>query len=777
MGDEDARKISQQSRWLAAVACALVAATLVAYWPGLNNGFVNYDDRLYILGNSHVRLGLTRESIVWAFTTFHGANWFPLTWLSWMTDIELYGLDAAGFHRTSLFFHCINTVLLFVAFVRLTGRVGSSAFVAAVFAVHPIHVESVAWASARKDVVSAAFWMLALIAHAEASKRMDAGDWRGARGPRAGVALSLLLGLLAKPTLVVLPFVLILVDAWPLRRLRVAGGELSFQRSIHEKLPLFAISAVLACVTVASQSAGGAVQSLADIGLSARLENAAVSYMVYLAHALWPAHLSAYYPHPLDSLSFWQVGPAVLFGAAVTWGVCRAWRSWPHLAVGWFWFAGTLVPVIGIVQVGQAAMADRYMYLPLVGLSIIVAYSAEKLTSPNSLPSSSHSPSRNRAIEAAILVVAGLLLLAMTMATRNQVRHWKDSTALFEHALAATSANHVAHINIGVAHVNAQRYEQAEVHLRRALEIAPRSAIAHGVLGDALRGRSRPELAIAQYREALVLEPASSRWLAGLGGALLDAERGAEALDIYRRALERDPSAEMHGNLGLALLAVGTSPEAISQLERAVALKPNLASVRGNLGIALLESNQLEAAIAQLERALEVDPGLSLVHANLALALVQRSDFVAASESIARAIRLEPENAKFHTIAARSARGANRLEAAVLHYRTAIGLGERSIGNLNDLAWLLANDSESGAPSEAVALAQEAAASSRLPSAEILDTLAVAYASAGRWRDAIESAEQALALIEASGARGVFAKEIRERISIYRARESSRAGK
>ncbi len=768
MADEAGQKIAPQSRWLPgvfAVACALVAAALLAYWPVLSNGFVNYDDRLYILGNPHVRLGLTRESIGWAFSTFHGANWFPLTWLSWMTDIELYGPQAAGFHRTSLLLHCLNTVLLFVALARLTRRVGSSAFVAAVFAVHPLHVESVAWASARKDVVSGAFWMLALIAYAEASQRMDAGDRRGARGPRAGVALSLALGLMAKPTLVTLPFVLMLVDAWPLQRLRISGGKLSVGRAIREKLPLFAIAASVAAVTVASQSAGGAVQSLADIGLSARLGNAAVSYISYLAHAFWPAHLAAYYPHPMGSLPIQQVGAAVIFGAAISWSVWHWWPRWPHLAIGWFWFGGTLIPVIGIVQVGQAAMADRYMYLPLIGLSIMVAYSAEKLTS------------RGRAVELAIIGAAGLSLLVMTLTTRNQVRLWKDSTTLFEHALAVTDRNHVAHINIGVALVNAQRYEEAEIHLREALEIAPRSAIAHGVLGDVLRGRSRPELAIAQYRAALVRDPGSSRWLSGLGGALLDAGRGAKAVDIYRRALELEPSAEMYGHLGLALLADGAYPEAIAKLEHAVALNPNLGSVHGNLGIALFQSKQPVAAIAHLEIAREAEPGLPLVHANLALALAERDGFSAGLESIAQAIRLEPKSAKFHTIAAGLARGANRLQLAILHYRTAIGLGDRSVANLNDLAWLLANGSESGASAEAVALAQEAVESSHPPGAEVLDTLAVACAAAGRWREAIENATQALALVEASAGQQEFAQEIRDRISIYRARGANGAGK
>jgi tetratricopeptide (TPR) repeat protein len=766
MGGAAGQENASESQWLLGVfgvACALVAATLLAYWPGLSNGFVNYDDRLYILGNPHVRQGLTFESIGWAFSTFHGANWFPLTWLSWMTDIELYGLDAAGFHRTSLFFHCMNTVLLFVALARLSRKWFPSAFVAAVFAVHPLHVESVAWASARKDVVSACFGMLALIAYAQTAKRIDAGDYRRARVPSAVVTLSLTLGLMAKPTLVVLPFVLLLVDAWPLCRLRISGGKLGIAHAIREKWVLFAISGLVAVVTIASQSAGGAVQSLADVGLSVRLENAAVSYMVYLAHAFWPTELSAYYPHPMRSISALQVGGAVIIGTVITWSFWRWWPRWPHLAVGWLWFVGTLVPVIGIVQVGQAAMADRYMYLPLIGLSMIVAYSAEKLMQ------------RGRTLKMAVFAAAGLSLVLMTLQTRNQVRLWKDSETLFEHALGVTERNHVAHINLGVALVNAQRYREGEVHLRNAIRIAPGSAIARGVLGDALRGQSRPALAIGQYREALARDPGSSRWLSGLGSALMDAGRTAEAVEMYRRALEVDPSAKRHGDLGLALLAEDAYPEAIEKLERAVALNPNLGAARGNLGIALLESKRPAAAIAHLELALATEPDQSLFHANLGRARAARDGFAAGLEPIMEAIRIDPENAKFHTIAAGLARGANQPELAVSHYRIAVDLGDRSVANLNNLAWLLANSSETAGPGEAVAYAQEAIEASPAPSAEILDTLAVAYAADGRWQEAVRTAVHALEVVESNEGEEAFAREIRQRISNYRARQEESA--
>jgi len=437
--------------------------------------------------------------------------------------------------------------------------------------------------------------------------------------------------------------------------------------------------------------------------------------------------------------------------------VCRCWKTWPHLAVGWFWFGGTLVPVIGIVQVGQAAMADRYMYLPLIGLSVMVAYSAGKPMS------------RGRAVERAIALVAGVSILAMGVATRNQVRLWKDSTTLFEHALAVTDRNHVAHINIGVALVNEQRYAEAEAHLRRAVAIAPGSALAHGVLADALRGQSKTTHAIEQYRAALILDPGSPRWLGGLANALLDAGRTAEAVDAYRRALEREPSAAAYANLGLALLNRGSHPEAIENLERALELKPNFAVARGNLGIALLESKQPDAAIGQLQLALERDPDLALVRANLALALAERDGDAAGLESIALAIRSDPDNPKFHTIAARLARGANRFDLAIAHYRSAIALGDRNASNLNDLAWLLATDPEHGAAAEAMGLALEAAEASDHPSADVLDTLAVAYAANGRWQDALKTSLQVLSMVESDDSQLEFAQQVRKRIARYRA--------
>ncbi len=356
-------------RRLLLVAVLLAAATVAAYLPVLGNDFVNYDDDLYILDSPPIGAGLTADGFRWAFTSFQGANWFPLTRLSWMLDADLFGLDARVFHLTSLLLHVAGAVCLLLAFAGLTGALWPSAFVAAVFALHPLHVESVAWAAARKDVLSGLFWALTLLAYARRARR-------GPSFPRAAALFAALaLGLLAKPVLVTLPCVLLLLDLWPLRRLG-PGTSGRLRRAVVEKLPLFALVAVSSAVTLAAQRAGGALQALDRYPLLTRLENALNAYPAYVAKAFWPSGLSVFYPHPHGAIPGWRTALSALLLVAVSAWVIRELRRRPYLAVGWFWFVGTLLPVIGLVQVGQAAMADRYTYVSLTGLAVMLAWGA-----------------------------------------------------------------------------------------------------------------------------------------------------------------------------------------------------------------------------------------------------------------------------------------------------------------------------------------------------------------------------------------------------------------
>jgi tetratricopeptide (TPR) repeat protein len=733
------------------IALAIAAATVAAYLPVLDNGFVNYDDDLYILNNPFVKRGLGFDTVAWSFSTFRGANWFPLTWLSWAADFELYGRDPAGFHLTSLVLHTANAVLLFFAFVGLTGARWRSAFVAAVFALHPLHVESVAWAAARKDVLSGLFAVLTLLAYERFARR----GW--AFYPAVFACLAL--GLMAKPTLVTWPCVLLLLDEWPLRRLRGRADPERWDRArlgraMAEKLPLFALVGVISGVAVASQSYWGTVQDFELLPLSLRIGNAFSAYAAYVADAFWPSGLAVFYPHPGHSLA---TGRAVAAGAAllaVSVGALLLLRRHPEAAVGWFWFLGMLVPVIGLVQVGQAARADRYMYLPLIGLSIPVAWAAAAVAA------------RGRAARGAVVALMLAALTALGVGTHVQARRWRDSLSLFRHALAVTENNHVAHINIGVSLNNDGAHARAARHLERALRIAPASATAAGVLGDARLALGRSEEALQLYRRALVREPDSPRWHRGLGRALLDLERTEEAVESYRRALAIKPNADrIHGDLGLALYHMKRYDEAVASYEEALRLDPDLAEVHGNLGVALLEIGEADRALAQFERALALSPELALFHGHAGNLRASRGEYAAAHAHLAEAVRLEPENGQLRAAFARALDRAGRGEEAIAHYRRALALGERGLLVLVGLAksFLAAGDVDAAVP-----LAEEAAGATGHRNPAILALLGEAYAGADRFEDAVRVTQRAAAIAEASDSAAALAT-YRARITAYRA--------
>ena len=459
-----------------AVGAGLFALALGVFLPTLWHDWLNYDDNLYITENAALAEGLSRTGVAWAFTTFHGANWFPLTWLSWMLDFELYGLDAAGFHATNALQHACSTLLLFLALARMTGQPGRSAFVAAVFAVHPLHVESVAWAAARKDTLSGLFWMLALYVYSR-------DDWQRARR-RFALWVCTLCALLAKPTAVTLPFVLLLLDAWPLQRLHLdAPGLLArIRRAAAEKAELFITVAAMCVVVLAAQTSGGVVAELDRLGLGARIGNALVSYATYVWQAFWPSGLAVLYPHPGSALPIWRPLLAAAFLGAVTLGVLAAARRGPArnpVAVGWLWFLGTLIPTIGIVQVGSQAMADRYMYLPLVGLAIAVAWGASDLL---------------RGRRALLRGVAIATVGALSLVSLFQLRHWRDSEALFTHTLQVTTDNHIAHAHLGAALLQRGEIAQTIDHYLEAVRLRPDTADVSNNLAWLLATTGNPEL-------------------------------------------------------------------------------------------------------------------------------------------------------------------------------------------------------------------------------------------------------------------------------------------
>ena len=508
----------------------IFALASLVYLPILQHEWLNYDDDIYVSGSAGLQQGIGREGIHWAFTSQEGANWFPLTRLSWMLDLELHGLDAGGFLLTNLLLHALVSALLFLALSRLTGELPRSAFTAAVFAVHPLHVESVAWVSARKDVLSGLFFMLALLAFASAAGHRNA--WRA----RVALFVSLALGLLAKPMLVTLPCVLLLLDGWPLGRLTGPAGRLDSRRvlrAVREKLPLFALAAASCLVTLRAQAGGGAIASLDRVTLSDRLENALLAYLVYLRKFAWPSDLAVFYPHAGGQLPLWKplLAAALLLGATLV--ALRAARRRGYLAVGWLWFLGMLVPTIGLVQVGSQALADRYMYLPLAGLAIALAWGMADVVG-------------TRGRRGAALAGAALLVVALLAGvTRAQLRHWQDSLALFSHALEVTEENHVAHAFLGAAYAEHGRLAETIGHYREAVRIRPDFQTAANNLAWLLATARDPGLrdparavSLAERAVALSAVPDPSV-LDTLAAAYAAAGRYGEAARVAEQALRQ----------------------------------------------------------------------------------------------------------------------------------------------------------------------------------------------------------------------------------------------
>lgn len=614
-----------------AVAAVLFVVTLALYAPVRDHAFLNYDDNEYVTEHPRVRAGLTRASVAWALTGVHHATWHPLTSLTHLLDVELFGLDAGAHLLVNVVLHALATVVLFVALRAATGARWPSAFVAAAFAWHPLHVESVAWVSERKDVLSGLFWMLTLAAYVGYAQRPTWRRW-------LTVVAVYALGLLAKPMLVTLPFVLLLLDAWPLGRVPPVGGARATWRAlVREKLPLMALAAAVSAVTFVAQRSAGALSAHATTSLGYRAGNALLSYVAYLRKTVWPTDLAVFYP-PREHLSAWAALAAAAFLVAVTIAVARAARRAPWLAVGWLWYLGTLVPVIGLVRQGDQAMADRFTYLPSIGLFVMVAWGAKSFVD--------RPPSSLRIPRALVATAAALALGACLVATSRQLAYWRDSVTLFTHALAVDPENYLAHGNLGVALDALGRRAEAMAHFERAVAIAPTFAKGRINLGHALARAGRADAAEAEYREALHLDPGSAVAAYDLG--LLLAERGDvdAAIPWYRRALDHDPAyAKAWNNLGWALATKGTPAalaDAVAAYERALAVDPTLTAAHNNLAVALEGLGRADEALAHYAAAVRLAPDEPRAHANYAALLASRGRIDEAIAAYREALRLAP---------------------------------------------------------------------------------------------------------------------------------------
>jgi protein O-mannosyl-transferase len=548
----------------------LALVTLLVYLPVGRDGFLVYDDDVYVTGNTMVQKGLTWAGVRWAFTTSHASNWHPVTWLSHMTDCELFGLNAGAHHLVNALIHTANAVLLFALLLRLTGGLWPSLFVAALFAWHPLRVESVAWVSERKDVLSTFFALLTLLAYVAYVSHKTASATR-----MYLLCLFLFaLGLMSKPMVVSLPFVMLLLDYWPLQRWsrvesrgssKDAGPALDSRHStlgslVLEKWPFFLLAAASCVVTFLVQYHGQAVMTLQRFPLHSRMANALIAYERYLGKTFWPSDLAILYPLP-NHLS-WI--PALGLVGGVSCLIWRTRRSHPYLLVGWLWFLGTLVPVIGLVQVGVAAMADRYTYFPLVGVFIMLTFGIRDLAGRWQIP------------KPAITVCAGLVLGSCLLLTASQLRYWRDSETLFVHVLAVTENNHVAHFDLGLALEQKGELTAALAEYRAAEKLAPDMFQIHNNLGHLLNTLGRHEEALAEYRQALLLDPTQPPLHIGSGIVLAELGRFDEALREFQEAARLDPAySSAPFEIGKLRLKQGRDTEAIDEFRAALRIEPN----------------------------------------------------------------------------------------------------------------------------------------------------------------------------------------------------------
>jgi protein O-mannosyl-transferase len=702
--------MSRNSKQSLAICLLLAVGTLAVYWPVTRHEFVNYDDTDYVTQNAHVQAGLSARSIAWIWTSEVARNWHPVTMFSHMLDCQLFGMRPGWHHFTSLLFHVTNALLLFLLLKRLTGAVWRSALVAALFAFHPLHVESVAWVAERKDVLSTFFFLLTLLAYAAyAARSMVHGspatvgplksesrsNKPGSRAPKARepapsvnfhvsrirpawfcyaiALLSFALGLMSKPMLVTLPFVLLLLDYWPLKRMKKV--EVSMKNAkpaaffpfitqhsafiLLEKLPFFMFSAASCVVTFVVQQKGGAVLDVGNFPLTARVANALMSYVRYLESMLWPAHLAALYlrkaPWPA-----WEVVLAAVLLFAVTVAAVRFARSRPYLPVGWFWYLGTLVPVIGLVQVGMQSLADRYTYIPLIGIFIIVAWGGWELVRSLRLPAP------------VTATAAGLALAACIVVTRMQLPFWQNSERLFQRMIAVNDGNYMAHYNLGNLYSRQDKLADAVLQYEAALRAEPNYAEAQNNLGSVLIRLGRRDEAVAHHLEAVRIRP-DYLYVFNLANAYADAGKTREAVAQYQQALKLNPDSSVaHHNLGLVLQVQGRAQEAAAEFRAALQLQPDYENAEHQLANNLADAGQLDEAMTHYQAALRLDPKHAESYNGLGICLAMQGKMAEAERHFREGIRLKPEFEGAQSNLANALGAQDKLAEAVPHYEKAL---------------------------------------------------------------------------------------------------------
>lgn len=649
IGNTWLKRGAQPSHWLlCGIATGLMSLVWIIYAQVRDFEFVNFDDRLYVVDNPYVS-GLSFENITWAFTSTAEGNWHPLTWMSLMLDVQFLGRKSGPMHVTNVVLHSLNTLVLFGALRSLTGRVWRSAFVAALFAVHPLHVESVAWLSERKDLLSTFFGFLAIWAYVRYTRKQS-------RNWYVATLIFLTGSLLSKQMFVTLPLVFLLLDYWPLERFGTSPSREKWRRLVSEKMPMFAIAAAFCIVALLAQHRGGAVRNLEDFPPFIRIENALVAYVLYLSKMFWPRNLAVFYPHPGNAISHWYSMAAAGLLAAVTMLAVRAMRRHPYFIVGWLWYLGTLVPVIGLVQIGGQQIADRYTYLPLVGVFTAISWWL-----PTVLPASGRQRRAMSASDSLILepvgtvtlpaghahgllpVLATGIIAALVVVARNQTGTWHDSTRLWERAVAMRP-NSFAETNLASTLLERRRPADASRHFHRALEIDPRNTLALNSLGRMLENQGRLVEALDCFERAREIDPRDQGNRNNLARVLFLLNRPDDAITQYSRAIAIDPlDVPTQTNFGHVLLRLRHPAEALEHFQIAVRIDGKSVPARYGLGVAQHQLGRRDEAAANYREAIRLDPKLAPAHANLVILLREQGQFAEAAQHLEAAIRLKPE--------------------------------------------------------------------------------------------------------------------------------------
>ena len=649
-------------RWLTIAICLFLAAAVWAvFGQTRHHEFLNFDDNLYVYENPAITQGLTGDGIVWAFTHSLCANWHPLTTLSHMLDCQLWGLDPGGHHLTNVLFHGATAILLFLMLRKLTGAFWPSAILAAVFSIHPLRVESVAWVAERKDVLSGFFFMLTLGAYGCYARQFQAQ--RAKAKVWYGLALGFFtLGLLSKPMLVTTPFILLLLDYWPLQRIERDGFRMAAGwRLVAEKIPFFALAAGDCAATIWAQNE--VIKSAESLGFTSRIGEAVVAYTDYLVQMFYPVGLAIFYPHPENQLSIWKVILSLLVLIIISAGVLAGRRRQPYLLVGWLWYLGMLVPVIGILQVGGQARADRYTYLPQIGLYLLVIWWVADFCGKWR---------HRRAVlgSGAVAMLATLLVLAQVQTT-----YWKDNLTLWRHTLACTSGNYLAHNNLGLTLAAQGKLDEAIEQYLLAIQLKPYYADAHNNLGMALADQGKLPEATRAYDQALQLKPDRAEFHNNLANALTTQGQVDEAIQHYEQALQLRPDyADAHYNLGLALANRRKWDAAIQHYQLARQLKPDYVEVQNSLGNALAAQGKLPEAIRAYDRALQLKPDYVSAHNNLAIVLADQGKLDEAVLHYSQALQLKPDHANAHYNLGIALARQGRLDESLQHFQQALTL-------------------------------------------------------------------------------------------------------